>query len=265
MMMPWRKRNRRKSDSPRRFQLPRMEPTKLLTVLGLCGAAAALIALLGSALDRPVARVAVEGKFQRVSPLDVEQAIAPFRRSGFLSIDLDAMKHALEGMPWVDRVRVERSWPDGVRVFVLEQVPAARWGEGGLLNTRGELFLKDVKRIPPELPQLDGPEGTQWQVARLYLDTYPRLLSAGMRLAHVTLDARGAWEFALANGVAVRLGRQDIEERLERFIKVACPLVAARPGDIAYVDMRYANGFAVGWSSSAAVADKRSGSLTPDA
>ena len=55
-------------------------------------------------------------------------------------------------------------------------------GEDGLLNTRGELFLRGARHIPPELPQLVGPEASLQQVAHLYLDTYPRLLAVGMRL-----------------------------------------------------------------------------------
>ena len=81
-----------------------------------------------------------------------------------------------------------------MRVFITEHVAAARWGEYGLMNTRGELFLRERTHIPPELPQLVGPAGTEGQVAKLYLETYPRLLRCGMRLSRVELDARGAWQ-----------------------------------------------------------------------
>jgi cell division protein FtsQ len=134
-------------------------------------------------------------------------------------------------------------------VFITEQVPAAKWGVDGLLNTRGELFLRDARHMPPELPQLDGPEGSEAEVARLYLETYPRLLAVGMRLAKVELDPRGAWVLGLGNGVVVRIGRQDVALRLERFITVASPLVATRAADITYVDLRYSNGFSVGWNA----------------
>jgi cell division protein FtsQ len=114
--------------------------------------------------------------------------------------------------------------------------------------------------MPPELPQLNGPEGTEAQVARLYLDTYPRLAGVGLRLSRVTLDARGAWELTVTStqgtatnigGVVFRLGRQDVPERLDRFLTAASPLIATRAGEMAYVDMRYSNGFAVGWNPGA--------------
>jgi cell division protein FtsQ len=142
---------------------------------------------------------------------------------------------------------VQRAWPRGLRVVVTEQVPAARWGENGLLNTRGELFITGARHIPLELPRLSGPEGTETTVARRYLAAQGRLVEAGMRLAALRLDARGAWELDLDNGVTVRLGRKQVDERFDTFIRTALKIVAQRATDIAYIDMRYANGFAVGW------------------
>ena len=49
----------------------------------------------------------------------------------------------------------------------------------------------------------------------------------------------------------MRLGRRQVDERFERFITVALRMVCQRADDIAYVDMRYTNGFAIGWRSAA--------------
>jgi cell division protein FtsQ len=230
-------------------------------------------------LDRPVRRVEVTGQFLRVSALQIEQAVLAYSKAdmrderGFVSLKLDDLKTVLEQIAWVDHARVERRWPDGVRVTISEQIPGARWGERGLLNSRGELFLKEARYIPAELPQLNGPEGTEAQVARLYLDTYPRLSAVGLRLARVTLDPRGAWELivtstqgttASSGGVAIRLGRQDVVERLDRFLTAASPLIATRAGEMTYVDMRYSNGFAVGWTNAANVAKQTITKGSPD-
>lgn len=258
MLTPSRKRNRRKQqetdDAPSRWSLDWLKPLlteTLRPVLGMSGAIIAAVLLVWggfTALDRPIAQVQVGGQFQRVAPVQIEAAVAPFRGAGFLSVDMDALRTALEKIPWVDRVRVERRWPKSVQVMITEHVAAARWGEDGLMNTRGELFLSHTSHIPPELPQLIGPEGTEDQVAKLYLESYPRLLAVGMRLAKVELDPRGAWALTLDNGVQVRLGRQDVQERLERFLRVASPMVASRGSAVSYVDLRYSNGFSVGWN-----------------
>jgi cell division protein FtsQ len=76
-----------------------------------------------------------------------------------------------------------------------------------------------------------------------------------MRLATLELDARGAWNMTLDNGVVVRLGRQRMEQRFDLFMRVAAKLVSQRATDIAYVDMRYGNGFAIGWKGGAGHAE----------
>jgi cell division protein FtsQ len=278
--MWFRKRNRRATKSSVRETEERIpltpENRKRLMIGG--GAGLLVCALTWSVLallDRPVRRVEVSGQFLRVSPLQIEQAVMAYSKTdarnerGFVSLKLEDLKAVLEEIAWVDQARVERRWPDGVRVTISEQIPGARWGEHGLLNSRGELFLKEARYLPAELPQLNGPEGTEAQVARLYLDTYPRLASVGLRLARVTLDPRGAWELVVTStqestansgGVSVRLGRQDVLQRLDRFLTAASPLIATRAGEMAYVDMRYSNGFAVGWTN--AVARTNAGAKT---
>ncbi|MDB6085797.1 MAG: cell division protein FtsQ [Gammaproteobacteria bacterium] len=204
------------------------------------------------ALDRPIRVISMDGAFQRVSPGQVEKAVAPFTQAGFMSADLDRIQRAVESVPWVDHARVERRFPNSVHVAVVEETAAARWGESGLLNTRGQLFVRAATHVPAELPRLSGPEGTESQVAQRYLSAQGRMLEAGMRIAALRLDERGAWEMDLDSGVTVRLGRRDVDERLDRFIHTASQVIAHRLNDIAYVDMRYSNGFAIGWRNAMA-------------
>jgi cell division protein FtsQ len=199
------------------------------------------------ALDRPVRVISMDGSFQRVSPGQIEKAVAPFANAGFMSANLDDIQRAVEALPWVDRARIARLWPNSLRVTVTEQTAAARWGESGLLNTRGELFVRAAAHVPAELPRLSGPDGTESQVAQRYLSAQGRMFEAGMRIAALRLDERGAWEMDLDSGVTVRLGRRDVDERIDRFIRTASQVIAHRLTEISYVDMRYSNGFAIGW------------------
>ena len=205
------------------------------------------LAALTWALDRPVRVVSMDGSFQRVSPGQIETAVAPFAREGFMSANLADIQRAVEALPWVDHARIARHWPNSLHVTVTEQTAAARWGEAGLLNTRGELFVREATHVPAELPRLSGPDGTESQVAQRYLSVQGRMLEAGLRIAALRLDERGAWEMDLDSGVTVRLGRRDVEERLDRFIKTTSQVIAHRWTEINYVDMRYSNGFAIGW------------------
>jgi cell division protein FtsQ len=239
--------NRRKNEGGG-FKLPGV-------FIARFGIAAAVIAVLGialtlavGALDQNITQVSVTGRFQRVSAGEVEQAVkARVRDVGLVSVDLAAVRRAVEQLPWVDDATVERQWPRALNIRVTEQVAAARWGANGLLNTRGELFISEARHIPPELPRLSGPRGTENEVARRYLAAQGQLIEAGMRLTAVRLDPRGAWEFDLDNGITVRLGRRQIDERFARFVTAGVGQIAAHASDIGYIDMRYTNGFAIGW------------------
>jgi len=242
-----RKHNRRKAPAKRRFALPALDWKQLGTGAAAIGALAALAFLISRGLDQPVRRVVLEGSFQRVSAVEVEQVVRGAVRGGFVTADLEGLRAALEGMAWVDRARVQRRWPDAIAVEVVEQQAAARWGEDGLLNTRGELFVVGARHLPPELPRLDGPPGTEAAVAQRYLAVQERLLEQGLRLSALRLDPRGGWEIDLTNGVTVRLGRSQVDARTDRFIRVAAQVIAGRAADIAYLDMRYSNGFSIGW------------------
>jgi cell division protein FtsQ len=247
-----RPKNRRKT-SVKRLALPAINWRGLGVALGVLAVVAVVAAAALWAFDQPIETVSVAGRFQRVAPVDVERVVkARVRGDGLLSVDLAAVRRAIHTLPWVDAVSVQRAWPRGLDVLVIEQTAAARWSERGLLNTRGELFATDERHIPPELAQLEGPPGKESAVAQRYLAAEGRLMQAGLRMTAMRLDARGAWEFDLANGVTVRLGRRQVDERFEKFMGTALKLVTQRGEDIAYVDMRYTNGFAIGWRGNGA-------------
>ncbi|MDZ7645144.1 MAG: cell division protein FtsQ/DivIB [Woeseiaceae bacterium] len=205
----------------------------------------------GTLVDRPIEKITIEGPFQRVSALQIEAAIGDELANGLLSADLGRIQARLVALPWVDRAIVARRWPQTLEVSYTEQVPAASWGDGGLLNTRGELFVTDARHVPAELPRLSGPEGRYADVAERYLAIREQLIPRGLDVRSLTLDARGAWDMTLQNGIAIRLGKRDIEARTALLLDVVVDLVMRRAAEIEFVDMRYSNGFTVGWNGAA--------------
>jgi cell division protein FtsQ len=247
-----RPKNRRKPSERPRLRLPAVNWRALGVTCGVLALIAGAAAALALALNQPIETVAVQGRFQRVAPGDVERVVkTEVHGAGLLSVNLAAVRRAIHTLPWVDAVSVQRAWPRGLNVLVIEQTAAARWGEQDLVNVRGELFAGDGRHIPPELAQLSGPAEQEPAVAQRYLAAAGRLTQAGLRMTALRLDARGAWEFDLANGVTVRLGRRQVDERFEKFMSAALKLVTERGEEISYVDMRYTNGFAIGWRGSA--------------
>ncbi len=217
-------------------------PAVLSTLAGTFFATEAL-------LDHPVDILQLEGAFQRVTPIQVEAALAPALDRGFLSSNLSQLHRLVATLDWVDEVEIARVWPDTLTVRIAEHQAAARWGDTGLLNTRGELFTDESRYKFPELPHLTGPAGGEGRVASQYLALRGPLAEANLTLDALTMDDRGAWQIELTSGQEIRLGRRDIEQRLARFFTVVVPALAVEMHRIEYVDLRYTNGFAVGWSS----------------
>ena len=251
-MLNRRRQNRLRAESGSRWQLPQLPWRKLGAiggaVLAVAGASAALLMFM----NQPIERIRVDGQFQHLSALEVEKAVrAQLHGAGLVTVRLDDVRRSLRLLPWVESATVQRSWPRGIAVQVTEQQAVARWNDTDLVNARGDVFANSAHFVPPELPQLAGPAGTEGDVVARYLALQGRIVESGLRLTALRLDARGAWELQLDNGVTVRFGRKQVDERFARFLAVALRMICQRAADIAYVDMRYTNGFAVGWRSGA--------------
>jgi cell division protein FtsQ len=238
---------RRKQRKVRTFKMPKIRIGRIVAPFVAVGIIVATYQLTLVMLDRTISSIEISGPFQRVTALQIEEAISDEIDAGFVGADLDYIQQRIVALEWIDQARVARRWPSRISITVTEQVPAAIWGERGLLNTRGELFVSDARHIPAELPRLSGPDDGSEEVAKRYLAVRDQLIPLGLDLRRVHLDARGSWEMTLANGIEVRLGRRDVPERTDLFLDVVANIITGRAADIDYVDMRYGNGFTIGW------------------
>ena len=198
-------------------------------------------------LDHPVRNLHMEGGFERVTPVEVQAAMAPGLQGSFLSVDLVQLRGLVETLDWVRRAQVARKWPDTLVVRVTEHQVAARWGDSSLISREGEVFAGESRYRFPELPHLAGPREMERRVVERYLELRRLLGTANLTLAAMSVDERGSWRMQLRGGQTIRIGRSDVEQRLERFFRLAAPLLRNEFGRVSHVDMRYANGFSVGW------------------
>lgn len=241
-----RRRNQRRS-----FKLPALPQRALLSVVmvGLLSTAAYGIWHIGDLLAAvPVARVVFSGELRHV---EREQLVAKSQPvlagAGFFSLDLARLQTALETLPWVDRVAVIRRWPNQLEVVVTEQQPVARWGQHALLNHRGEIFRPEHSVEIKALPQLVGPDAASSEVVERYGALATLLAEANLQLVALRVDERGSWNAELVNGVRLQLGSDALLERARRFMQVYRAELEARFEQVAYIDLRYGNGLAVGW------------------
>jgi cell division protein FtsQ len=194
-------------------------------------------------INRPISKVRIENQWQQVSESEVGIALSEFMGTGFFNVR--GAKQKLEQMPWVEFVSVKRIWPDTLSLELQEEVAIARWGKASYLNQTGQVISPMTAAVDRSLPTLRGPDGSQIEVMLQYQKLNQLLSPEGLRLTELDYSKRGSWELTLNNTVRVSAGRQDVFENIARLVT----FVTTKPGidlaDIASVDLRYNNGFAV--------------------
>lgn len=225
--------------------------------------AAALLALLASGVwwlsQRPMftLRTITVGsmygmELKHVNKLTLRAGVLGRIKGNFFTTNLEQVRGAFEAVPWVRRASVRREWPDQLIVEVEEHEALATWGEDGrLLSVKGDVFTANLAEADEdhELPQLDGPEGSEKEVLARFAEL--RAWFAPVRLSPeaLSLSSRYAWTVTLDNGMRVALGREQdrstLHERVQRLVKVYPQLAARLPDGIETVDMRYHNGLAL--------------------
>ncbi len=236
------------------------ERSKLRQFLPLVGAALLIVLSLGILGARYSSRplfsgpslteLVIPGPLERVQPQALRAAVLPtLVDKGFFSINVEQIQAAVQAVPWVATAAVRRSWPHTIYIDITEETPVARWNDSGLLDAQGRVFVHSMDNTWDKLPRLSGPEGSEQDVLAEFNVLSTTVTTRGLAIRQMTVDARGDSSVMLNDSISVRLGRADAESRLERFATVALPALNADLKAVAYVDMRYTNGFAVGWAS----------------
>lgn len=195
----------------------------------------------------PVRVIAIDGEVHRHSLAVLQETVNAQLDGGLVTLDLAAVRDAVEALPWVGAVSLRRVWPERLQLKVIEHRPVARWGDDGLVTAAGVVFRPDPATIPRRLPLLSGPDREAARVVVQYQRWRERLAALDLRIAALDLDARGAWRLVLEDGPVLALGTARLDERLARFMHAYPTLRLA--GRAAVVDLRYANGLAVRWAT----------------
>ena len=213
---------------------------------GLLGISLVLALLIGLhfALRLPVfavRAVQLEMPPHRVDRAQLELAARDALRGNFFTVDLDQAQRAFEKLPWVRSVSVRRHFPWQLDVVLEEQQALARWNGSALVNVQGEVFAaKDADA----LPEFSGPDDAAAEMTQRYARFTETLAPLGFSIAGVTLSPRHAWQLRLQDGTVLELGREQMEERLARFVAAYPEYAKTLKSTAKYVDLRYRDGFA---------------------
>ena len=199
----------------------------------------------------PLRQLKIDAALERVSVEQLQSAVAGQVHGGFFAVDLQAVRHAVEQIPWVDRVQVRRRWPDVLQLQVLERTAAAVWTDQRLVDAEGRLFDAPLTTIPDGLPLLSGPQASVSDLLARLREFDVLMRASGLSLTALTLSGRGSWSLRTASGAEIVLGREHLRDRLQRFLDALRRVDASSGLVLVRADLRYANGFAVQWQQAA--------------
>ncbi|MDN3517418.1 cell division protein FtsQ/DivIB [Aquisalimonas lutea] len=225
----------------------------LLRFAGGAGAAATLagavwgVAWVLAPDTFPLESVHFDSRLEHVREGDLRDALEGHLDDGFWGLDVTAIRGALEGLPWVETAAVRRVWPGQLRVKIREQEAVAVWNDEALLGAGGDVFAAQRATWPSGLPELGGPQGRHDEVRDRYRQLQRALEPIGFGVTGLRMDARESWTAELDTGARLRLGQDNLQQRMERFVTAYPQVAREREAGLARADLRYPNGFSVRW------------------
>ncbi|SER30848.1 cell division protein FtsQ [Nitrosomonas sp. Nm51] len=199
----------------------------------------------------PLKTVNVQGmhadhdELKHITREQIETIVRRHVQGNFLSVNLIAVRDAFTRLPWVRDAKVERDWPLALNIRLEEHQVLAHWGSHALVNSHGEVFRVVLDE---KMPVFTAPmEANSKEITRRYRQFSKALAPLQQSISEINLSSRHAWRIHLNTGTVLELGRHEIEKRLQRYVSVYHHSIAHLNQDkpLAYVDLRYTNGFAV--------------------
>jgi cell division protein FtsQ len=222
---------------------------KLLRILMVTVFAGCLygIDFIHKQIDGPLSRVIVVGDFINLKEQELAELVEAEIDGGFLSMNLNYLREQLQNHPWIHEVSVRREWPSTLKVEVIEEVPIARWGHKGFLNRLGERLELPENSSLKSLPIIESEFGTSKDMIKQYQIVSELLTPTRLKLAELQRDSVGAWQVDTVPGIKLVLGREQIVEKIRRFVVVWRSGLEQHMDKISSIDLRYPNGIAVSW------------------
>lgn len=204
-------------------------------------------------LARPVGQVAIYGEVQYTDLDKLQERSLSWLNDAFWRVDLKGLKASLEQDPWLSEVIVRRVWPDQIRLELVERIPWAHWNDRYLIDEQGEgfnpgfVYRKELGR------HIYTKKDTLAEAVKFWQDLDALLQGSGLTLTKLRHEQRGAWQLELNAGIRVLVGRDNIANRINRFLWAWQNWLAAEASNLISVDLRYPNGLSVAWQKSSLI------------
>ena len=196
-------------------------------------------------INQPITSINIEGDLKRISKKGIETVVLELQNQGFLLVNQSKYKDKLEAIDWVKSVKINKQWPNTINLIVIEDDVIGLWNERLLLNSSGELYALDQRVVPDELIQFFGPEDRENEVYTKYKLYNDELATRGILIEEIQLGLRGSWVITVRPSIKIKLGKEDTEERFERFLTIWDQSLLENFELISYIDLRYSEGFVI--------------------
>lgn len=197
----------------------------------------------------PISMVEVHGNLYHTPQEEIKQVVLSLPKFDFFSVHLHDLQQELLRLPWISKAEVRRVWPGQVKIWLEEHVPLARWGNTGVMTTQAEVFYPDALDHLESLPVFFAQSHDKNAVYENYFQFLKQLKPMGLSLTTVEVMVDHGMKLTLDNGVVLMLGCRDHAVRLKRFLQAYRFQLKNQISEIAYIDLRYTNGIAIGWRS----------------
>jgi cell division protein FtsQ len=245
-----------KKKQAKRRSLPRNIPiqginSRAVTLLSIFIVPFLLITMMSNWIQKPenltIQAVEVQGDLKYLDKAALQPIIKPFMKTNLYLLDKNGLEEEIEFNHWVYSASLISMWPDKLVIKIHEQQPIAFWGRDGMVNEFGEVIDVDLPLQRKKLPTLYSPFDKGREMVENYVKIRKWMESFPVDIVEFTEDRRGSWLLKLANGIKVKVGRQEHKRRLRRFIVGYSNRLVSQVKKIDTVDLRYTNGFSVKW------------------
>lgn len=197
-------------------------------------------------INLPIRSIKLGGAFDPRYMDTLESQVKSHKLSNFLMVDTTAIEKEIQNLSWVESAVVERGWPDAMTITVIQHEAVARWHKGGLLNRKGEVFHAKGEQLE-KLPLFVGNAEQAQLILAHYYKFKENFDKAHLKVKRIKINQRGVWSITLTNQIKLVVGRELLDERVQRFVNSYLNMRRDYQKAISRVDLRYSNGFAVAW------------------
>ncbi|MDO4250296.1 MAG: cell division protein FtsQ/DivIB [Moraxella sp.] len=224
--------------------------TTVWLVVVLLGVMAAFVYIMSL---RPAQKITVAAS--ALNPAEytaLQNAMNQLGEVSFYRTDLSQIGHQALTLSWVDNVRVERNWQQGIVVHATSKTAVANFGSERLVDAHGAVFspadaasLGDTK-----LTTLYGEGEDASQIMQKMYRLNQWYAPVGLVVEDIVLMPRRTWLIRFDNGLRVVVDHDRSDEKLYMLSGVLADKNSGiEMSKIESVDLRYKNGFSIAWKT----------------